>query len=134
MNGRFAGDVFIFWASFLKLLQDRIVQPPGAILGPSWGHPGAILGHLGAILDYLGSSWGHHGRINGWKKVSRKKSVQETYETWTTNHELSHELNDSREKNFTQEIGARNLRETWTTNHELSHELDNSREKKLHAD
>ena len=37
-----------------------------AILGPSWGHLGAILGpwgHLGAILGHCGASWAHLGAI-----------------------------------------------------------------------
>ena len=34
----------VAWPLFVGLL-----GPLGGILAPSWGHPGAILGHLGAL-------------------------------------------------------------------------------------
>jgi hypothetical protein len=41
-----------------KSAQEEVCQGAMASLGPSWGHLGAILGHLGI---YLESSWGHPG-------------------------------------------------------------------------
>ena len=38
-----------------------MLGPSWGLLGPSWGHLAAILGYLGAIWGHLGSSWGHLG-------------------------------------------------------------------------
>jgi hypothetical protein len=61
------------WGAILDCLV-AIVGPCWA--GPSWGHLGAILGHLGvivgsswghleAIMGHLGLYWGHLGAISG---------------------------------------------------------------------
>ena len=69
------------------------LEPPRVILGPSWGHLGAILGpswgHFGAILGPLGAilSWGHRPRALDVLRVMARRSIQ--LDTITCNVDVS---------------------------------------------